>query len=68
LEYLIDGVNGIKVSDSSLDAYAEAMKNIYFDDGYRKMLSHQAGETAKQPTMHKMAERFRAGILYAVNN
>ena len=68
LEYLIHGENGIKVSDNSLDAYAEAMKNIYFDEEYRKTLSLQAGESAKQLTMHKMAQKFRAGILYAVDN
>ena len=68
LEYLIDGVNGIKVSDSSLESYAEAMKKIYFDDEYRDSLSHQALETAKQLPMSRMAESIRAGILYAVNS
>ncbi len=67
LEYVIDGVNGIRLKDKQIQSYADMMREVCFNAELLKKLSEGACKTAEKLTMRKMADNFRDAIIYVVN-
>ena len=67
LEFLENEVNGIRLIDSSTDAFAEVMVRMYDKPDLVSFLSKGAFDTAKRMSMENMASRFRDAILFAAD-
>ena len=67
LEYLKSGVNGLRLEDDSVEAYARAMMEAQRDREKTVQWSKAAWRTGSEMTMSRMAERFRDAIVSVVD-
>lgn len=65
LEYLENNVNGLRLEDADLEAYARAMIRAYHDRELVHRLSKGARTTGLKMSMNRMAQRFREAVLFA---
>jgi glycosyltransferase involved in cell wall biosynthesis len=63
IEYLVDGVNGIKCE---IDQYSQAIVRVLTDPQLQNKLRQGCREAAATITMENMIERFASGILTAM--
>lgn len=68
LDYLNHDVNGLLLTKTDPENYAQALKKLWLDQEKLKTLSQGAHLSGLDFTMEKMAQHFRDGILYAFKN
>ncbi len=67
IEYLVDGVNGVVVGDSSsVEAFAAAVVRVLSDEAYREGLVAGCFEATSRYTVEAMADRFADGVVAAL--
>lgn len=67
IAYLVDGANGVMVSDpDDVAAYAAAIVELLRDDGRRERLAARCRADGERYTIEAMAERFARGIRNAL--
>lgn len=67
IEYLVDGVNGIKLeSGATPEEFADAVATVLLDHDLRKALQSGCRDAAAVYTLEAMVERFGEGVMLAL--
>lgn len=61
-DYLIDGVNGLSVTDDSAQSYADAVATVFTQPGLLAAMQAQCADDAKVYTLECMVQNFVNGI------
>ncbi len=61
-DYLIDGVNGLSVTDDSAQSYADAVASVFTQPGLLESMKAQCIEDARYYTLESMVQNFASGI------